>query len=131
MTEGMDEKAPSLPSNFSETVWVDRLECSVRNFLLRSACKLGCFYTVIEEKKKVKRNAEEWLDSDPEDEDEELSYEERFSEKHYAALPSIIFSNSENPRHKLHVNCLVRPPLSEYQREQLDFQEEVLISIDK
>ena len=130
-SQGMDEKAPPLPANFSETFWVDRLECSVRNFLLRSACKVGCFYTVKEEKKSLKRIVDEWLDNDSEDEEEELLYEEMFNEKHFVALPSIVISNSENPNHKLQVNCLVSPPLTDYQKERLEIHEEVLLSIEK
>ena len=92
---------------------------------------MSCFYTVKEDKKNFKGKADRWFCCESEDEDEELFYEERFIEKHYVALPSIIFSNSENPRHKLHVNCLVNPPLTNYQKKKVDFQEEVLIGIDK
>lgn len=118
-----------LPENFLETDPVDRLECSVRNFLLRSACKVDCFYTVKEEMKHTKEGADEWLDS--EDEEDELPYEERFVEKHFVALPSIIFSNSENPHHKLHITCLVSPRLEDHEKERLKFQEDVLISVEK
>ena len=67
---------------------------------MRGACKADSFYTIREEIKKVDQEpSDNWLDIE-ESEDEE-AFEKRFVEKHYAVLPSIIFSNSENPRHKL------------------------------
>ena len=95
---------------------------------MRSACKAECFYTIREEKKKIAKDPlpEWWLDSEDEEEVKKM-----FIEKHYLALPSIIFSNSENPNHKLHITCLVSPPLTEHEKKKLKFQEDVLISIDK
>lgn len=119
----------TLPLNADETCLVDRLVSAVRSFLLMSAYKAECFYTTREEIKKRKPLEEWWLDSEESEDEEEPK--ERFIEKHYVALPSIIYSHSENPNHKLHINCLVNPPLEEHEKKKLKFQEDVLISIDK
>lgn len=93
---------------------------------MRSACKAECFYTTREE---IKRSSEEFLDLEESEDEEE--FKKRFIEKHYVTLPSIIYSKSENPDHKLHITCLVKPPLNEQEKKKLKFEEDVLISIDK
>ena len=119
-----------LPLKVEDSTFVDRLESSVRSFLLRAANKANCFYTVIRKIKKMQAGAGQqkkwWLDLDDEDEGEFT-----YTEKHYVALPSIVFSNSENPRHMRHLMCLASPPPSEHEAAQLNFENNVLVSMDK
>jgi hypothetical protein len=70
-----------------------------------------------------------WLE--PEDDEIALQYDQRYYEEHYVAFPSIIFGIKPNPHHKLHLNCLVSPPLDESEKNAFKFEEKVLISIEK
>ena len=119
-----------LPHRVEDTSMIDRLESSVRSFLLRAATKVNCFYTVLEKTQKEQivpgEDNEWWLDSDEED-----GAENAYTEKHYVALPSIVFSNSENPGHKHHVKCLASAPLGKKEEEQLKFENDVLVKKDR
>ena len=89
--------------------------------------KAECSHTIREEKKKIdKVPSDKWWDSEESGDEEE--FKKKFIEKHYAVLPSIIYSKSHNPDHKLHITCLVNPPLEEHEKKKLKFQEDVLIS---
>lgn len=98
--------------------------------MLRAANKANCFYTLIE--KTVKKQAvadgdrEWWLDSDEKDEAEPTTMV-----KHYVALPSIVFSKSENPDHKYHLRCLARPPLEKHEEDQLKLDNYVLLKMTR
>ena len=112
-----------LPTRVEETSMIDRLESSVRSFLLRAASRVNSFYTIIEKNcKKVAQNNQWWLDEDD-------NVDDKYTEKHYVALPSIVFSNSENPGHKHHLKCLASPPLEKNKEDKLLFENEVLVKM--
>ena len=113
----------SLPSRAKDTIEIERLECSVRNFLLRSACKANTFYTIREEKHVIPQENEE------NDVDSEEAEKNKYTEKHMVALPSVFLCNSNNPRNKLHITCLVSPPLQEHEEKRLKYEDEYLLSM--
>ena len=114
-----------LPANAEETCLIERLESAVRSFILRSACKVDCFYTIRKAEVKPKaQNLDESLSSDEE------SDEPDYVEDHYVALPSIVFSNSPNPDHKHHINCLTSPPLDKEELSWIAGKEVLLTKIE-
>lgn len=121
-------KPEPLPEDYLETTKRARLECSVRNFLLRSACRTDCFYTTREVQRQPRKISEWWIDSS---EERMTPQKQEVVEKHYVSLPSIIFSNSSNPRHRLHISCLICPPLDSHEKAKLKFEEEILQSIER
>ena len=60
-------------------------------------------------------------------EDEEEEEQPRYwtTEEHWVALPSIIYSNSGNPNHKLHITCMAIPPLTAYELKELKKEDDV------
>ena len=97
----------------------------MRNFLLRSACKANAFYTIREEKHAIPH------ENEGDDVGSEEAVANKYTEKHMVALPSVFLSNSNNPRNKLHITCLVSPPLQEYEEKRLKYEDEYLLSIEK
>ena len=114
-----------LPIRAKDTVEIERLECSVRNFLLRSACKANTFYTIRDEKQVIPQ------ENEADDVDSEKADKNKYTEKHMVALPLVFLCNSNNPRNKLHINCLVSFPLQEHEERKLKYEDEYLLSIEK
>jgi len=128
----MVEPKQSFSTEKEETCLIERFGGAVRNFILRSACKVDCFFTIKEEvpetQEKLKQRNERKIFNLEED-NKELFKE--YTEKHFVALPSIIFAKSRNPRHKLHLTCHVSPPLEPEEIEDFKFNENVLRCIAK
>ena len=115
----------SLPTRVEDTSMIDRLDSSVRSFLLRAASRVNSFYTIIEKNcEKVAEDNRWWLDFD-----EDNNAKNKYTEKNYVAVPSIVFSNSENPGHKHHLKCLASPPLERHEEDKLMFENDVLLKM--
>ena len=92
---------------------------------MSSACKANAFYTIREEKQVIpEENEADYVDG-------EEAEKNKYTEKHMVALPSVFLCNSSNPRNKLHINCLVSPPLQEHEEKRLKYEDEYLLSIEK
>ena len=72
--------------------------------------------------RKVAEDNRWWLDFD-----EDNNAKNKYTEKNYMALLSIVFSNSENPSHKHYLKCLASPPLEKNEEEKLMFENDVLV----
>ena len=92
---------------------------------MRSACKANTFYTIREEKQVIP------VENEGDDVDSEEAEKNKYTEKHIVALPSVFLCNSNNPRNKLHITCLVSPPLQEHEERKLRYEDEYLLSIEK
>ena len=138
-----EDRPTPLPLKAKNASHADRFECSVRNFILRSACKVDNFFTIRDENGSNTEESEgkEQLFQELEDEDLESSlfesehfqesFKSRVTEKHLIALPSVINCRSGNPSHKLHINCLVSPPLKDHEVKKLKFEDDLIKFIDK
>ena len=61
--------------------------------------------------------------------DEDDNANNKYIEKHYVTLPSIVFRNSDDPGHKHHLKCLASPPLEKNEKEKQIFENGVLVKM--
>ena len=94
-----------LPKNFKDATSVDKLICAVRNLVLRMANKAGCFFTIrsVAEPKYEKGSYWDYAFEDQAPE---------YVETHWVGLPQIIYAESDNPLHQLHIKCMIMPPIT-------------------